>query len=381
MCLNLLRRKSKTKNPLDLTLPSAYQAGIPKVKKLADQQVAAARKLLTNPGPEATHILKIAANRLKSNWQNNHITENEKNDDNFNRSINGGIWNERTTEDKQENIRMQITRIAKVALDNSPLPMDRAGVLAVLGDIGTAVFDCNDLPGEEAKLEKEKLEKKDTKKTEANIKKLKAYCFIVRSFAPILSIPFANIIKDGATAKLARGGSVIAPRKADGPNGKERGMIFNADKLKLDARSGLLSQGTDDSGFSAHWPWQTIPKKYMETCQEPWAGHYSGSIVEILYMLDMFTKADQTIGRDEPLRSFNESGGLLNNPYRRCKAALAASFLISIGYHSAIEVKPTIWMYLGYPMPKIFTFDSTAIDCDTNSTRDIVKLMTDCTAN
>jgi len=97
MCLNLLRRKSKTKNPLELTLAADVQAAIPKIKAMADQQVAAARKLLTTPGPEAAHILKTAALLLKTNWQNNNIKENEKNDSNFNRSINGGIWAGRAT--------------------------------------------------------------------------------------------------------------------------------------------------------------------------------------------------------------------------------------------------------------------------------------------
>jgi hypothetical protein len=186
----------------------------------------------------------------------------------------------------------------------------------------------------------------------------------------------------GKTAKEKRGGSIIAPRKKSGPNGAERANAPDSQTggIKLDARSGLLTQVTDDSGFSAKWPWQMIPKNYLTKCKEPWAGHYSGSIVEVLFMLDQFTKADQAIGRDDPLKSFVETGGLLNNKYRRCKGALAASFLISIGYHSAIEVKPTIWMYLGHPKPKIFTNDSAPADCDTNSTRDIVGLMTECSA-
>jgi len=363
MCLNLLRRKSKTKNPLELTLAADVQAAIPKIKAMADQQVAAARKLLTTPGPEAAHILKTAALLLKTNWQNNNIKENEKNDSNFNRSINGGIWAGRATGTDEENTRMQTTRLAKVANDNSPAPMDRAGVLAVLGDIGTAVFDCD-------------------KSKEASDPKQKGYCNIARSFAGVFSLNLEEFLAMGNTAKSKRGGSIIAPRKKDGPNGKERDNAPDAQTggIKLDARSGLLTQGTDASGFSAKWPWQMIPKKYLTTCEEPWAGHYSGSIVEVLFMLDMFTKADQAIGRDDPLKSFVETGGLLNNKYRRCKAALAASFLISIGYHSAIEVKPTIWMYLGHAKPKIFTNDSAAGDCDTKSTSDIVGLMSECSA-
>ena len=153
----------------------------------------------------------------------------------------------------------------------------------------------------------------------------------------------------GAKAKEERGGSAIAPRKKGGPNGAERG----SDNTKMGTpRSGLLTQTVDKSGFSAIWPWQLIPKKYMENCPEPWAGHYSGSIVEVLFDLDLFSKTNTSVGGDDPLKSF-EGKSMLDNENRRCKAALAGAFLISIGYHSAIEVKPTIWAYLGKDMPKI----------------------------
>lgn len=360
---NLLR-KSKTQDILDLTLAADLQGSKPDIKKKADEQVKAARNLLTKPGTQANGLLKTAAALLKDFWQHDNIKENEKNDSNFNRSINGGILNGRTTKNQDENNTMQMGRLAKVATDAHPEPMDKAGVLAVLGDIGTAIFDC------------------DPTKTDD---KTKSYCKVATAVAMKMSLTRDALLDMGRQAKAARGGSAIAPRKKGGPNGAERANGKDAQGgTNLAPRSGLLTKNVDASGFSAMWPWQLIPKRYLEKCPEPWAGHYSGSIVEVLFCLDLFTKGNSTFGQDEmPLKSFTAGATMLESPSRKCKAALAGAFLISIGYHSAIEVKPTIWAYLGKGKvgqnPKIFSFDAPESNCDTKATDDMVKLMKDCT--
>jgi len=358
MCTNLLR-KSKTKD-LELTLAADEQGSKPAIKALADQQVAAARKLLATPNAVAQEILLTAATLLKTIWSQDMIKDNEKNDANFNRSINGGIWKDKSVGTDDENTMMQMGRIAKVA-KGIATPMDKAGVLAVLGDIGTAIFDC------------------DKVKALTDVKTA-GYCKIAHSMSRIFNMSDDELLADALVAKSKRGGSIIAPRKKAGSHGpaeRANGLDANG-SMNFNARSGLLSKNVDDSGFSAKWPWQLIPKAYLTKCKEPWAGHYSGSIVEVLFMLDLFTRLK--FGKDHPLVSFTTSGGMLNNKERRCKGALAGAFLISIGYHSAIEVKPTIWMYLGFQKPSIFTADSTPAACDTHATPDMVKLMTDCTA-
>ena len=175
--------------------------------------------------------------------------------------------------------------------------------------------------------------------------------------------------------------------------------------VKLNERAGLLSTGPDGTNFNAEWPWQTLPEDYLNNCQEPWAGHYSGSIVELLFMIDLFTRDSKIVGGDSPFKSFRKqsrrdffkdpfsfirspfkfftSRRRLNAKVRRCKAALSAAFLLSIGYHAAIEVKPTIWAYLGRgnigENPKIFSMKNQV--CDVHATDDIVNLMRECTEN
>jgi len=149
-----------------------------------------------------------------------------------------------------------------------------------------------------------------------------------------------------------------------------------------------------------------IPVEYMDKCAEPWAGHYSGSIVEVLYMMDFFTKTtgdkDHPMwswkaseynkhmiwtGKDECKTKFNSLHASLNTQEtneRKCKAALAGAFLISLGYHSAIEVKPTIWAYLQRGQikvdPKIFNRAQDEKACDINASKDMIALMKECTA-
>lgn len=354
---------------------------------LANKQVTAARNLLTRPNADAKQILIEAASKLLELWNNGIVKDNEKNEKGFNRSIFGGILE--GASNTEDVTRMQTERIGKVKTDTNPTPTDRAGILAILGDIGTAAFDCN-----------------PTKTGDKD----KAYCKIRDTILSkhVSDLTERNCYKSDfiPLALSTRGGSAIAPmKKGDKANNKpaERGMVFDDGKLRLLPRSGLLTDKTDSSGFQASWPWQTIPKNYMDNCKEPWAGHYSGSILEVLFMLDFFTKASNTLGRDHPMRSwqpaqysshaklatpacktlFNDVNKIPHhkneNKWRVCKGALAGAFLISIGYHSAIEVKPTIWAFLGRTAPKIFTNDSPTGDCDTSATNDMVRLMESCT--
>lgn len=156
--------------------------------------------------------------------------------------------------------------------------------------------------------------------------------------------------------------------------------------IALKFRSGLLQKEAKKGWLlKASWPWQTIPEKYFQ-CKEPWAGHYSGSIVEVIWSMDLFT-SPKASALKEAQRSF--TGGdadkkALNTPERRCKAALSAAFLMVVGYHSAIEVKPTVDQYLGKPKPPIFTNAVKAAEvekmCDINATKEMVQLMTECSS-
>jgi len=356
-----LKRKATT-SKLVYELPATVQTD-PMITLKAKSQVIAARALFTSPNAKTQEILHLVATVLKSIWASDNIRESERaNAKGFNRSINGGVWDGKGTS-------VQASRIGKVAGNVSPTPFDKAGVIAILGDIGTAIFDC------------------DPKSTEPGVV---AFCTIAKHMAMKTAMKYDDLLAWGSRAKKERGGSAIAPAKKAGKNGEEaeRDMQKVGDKLKLTKRSGLLFKDgdvVDDSGFSANWPWQVIPQEYF-TCKEPWAGHYSGSIVEVLFMLDLLTKTKRELGNDSPMKSYDETT-MLDDESRRCKAALAGSFLISIGYHSAIEVKPTIWAYLGKGgigvEPLIFKLrgpEASQKQCDMNATKDMNALMSGCTA-
>lgn len=424
---NLIKKRERTTQDLDLKLPAIVQAEMPDVKAKADKQVKAARKLFENPNKKTIEILEVVATLLKNSWQTERIKQISKNDEGFNRSINGGVYDpkyknpkeekkhvhnkpeiphfnlkksnptneasskkseSKETEKLNEKLRMnfiQINRISKVANPNNfTRPLDRVGVLAILGDIGTAILDCptkRDPNNETLPLIPRKIN--DVLKEEE-----KSLCDVTSSVAKITNTNLPDLLEEAEEAKKKRGGSAIAKNKKE-IRYKNKTLISpaeRADKLNdttheviKTPRSGLLTQTTDGSGFTASWPWQMIPNKYLTDCAEPWSGHYSGSIVELLFTLDLFTKANTSVG-DDPMKSFKQNT-MLDNENRRCKAALAGAFLISIGYHSAIEVKPTIWAYLGRgnigENPKIFSLANP--NCDTSATDDLVALMKGCT--
>ena len=394
---------------LELSLASVFQTGPSyankgDVKVKADRQVEAARNLLNHPNEKSINILKEAARQLKQLLGKDKITNDTKWTIKFNRSVYWGIKNAAGVTKDQAKISLdQLGWVQNVEANNSDATGgDRAGVLALLGDIGTAVMDCNYStysPGntltdqEKTELKKNESEQNKDIIKKADAKKLNnAYCAtkssIRKTYFP--DTTFAEFNTKTSDALKERGGSAIAPRKKKDEKGcgmnKERGMEFEGGKLKLATRSGLLNDGTNlDNTFKANWPWQTLPKEYF-TCAEPWAGHYSGSILEVLFMLDTLTKTK--FSENDPFATFKINGVEPVNPTgtlkfdsddQKCKAALAGAFLISIGYHSAIEVKPTIWKFLGKPMPKIFS-RSKPENCDANATDDIVALFKFCTA-
>lgn len=420
---------------LNYQLPATYQKGAEyqhkdAVATKAGQQVAAARNLLKKPNDAAKLILKTAAEHLRELWNNDIVKENEKTSDNFNRSIFGGILDaaanaaesklsaaDKGNASKKEAARLaarvnaQIERISKVATLNNPKATDYAAVLAILGDMGTAAFDCNpvlmnlaDKPGDDAKQKKKNAKTRATHTAYCNMRGI-----IFRKFFQNLEERNCMATDFIPMALKTRGGSAIAPnKKAVGGNPPERSMVMlDADTPKLDERGGLLVDGLDGNrdGFKAKWPWQLIPEIYMKECAEPWAGHYSGSILEVLFMLDVTTKANNELGKDHPMRSWQPDEYLtdprlksqkckdmfnnidiighdkLASTHRKCKAALAGAFLISIGYHSAVEVRPTIWAFLNLGKikqdPQIFSMGNQV--CDTVATEKMVQLMQSCT--
>jgi hypothetical protein len=371
----------RLKAALKLGLPAEVQKDNIVVVQKANQQTEAARKLFAKPGPIANEILKTVSKKISKLLIDEDLNKKLMNTTVFNRAKFRGILDNTSKKATEPTKRLEaaINRkniqnflFAKVADETTGIKaIDRAGVVAMMGDIGTAIFDCVENSAD---------------------KKIKIFCEVKKIISSKFEEKGINDITGQANvAKTQRGGSTIAKNKKDTikdgvKHPAERDEMKTSDgNFKLEERSKLLSTTTDDSDFKASWPWQLLPEVYMKKCAEPWAGHYSGSIVEILFSLDLFTQIDP-IGQDIPLLSFGQSNNPTNKQLdtdaRKCKAALGAAFLLSVGYHSAIEVKPTIWAYLGRgeigKKPEIFSMNNQI--CDVSATQDIVELMKNCTA-
>jgi len=79
------------------------------------------------------------------------------------------------------------------------------------------------------------------------------------------------------------------------------------------------------------WFWQLVPKKLVDKCaDEPWAGHFSGSLYELILMIQTFNKEAKP-----------------NSDQKKMYAGIASSFLIATGMHTAVEVVYVVKNYLG----------------------------------
>lgn len=84
------------------------------------------------------------------------------------------------------------------------------------------------------------------------------------------------------------------------------------------------------------WPWQTVRKSLIDFCpKEPWAGHFSGSLYELILMLEIFDRESPTADT-EP-----------SSDKKKTYSAIASAFLIATGMHSAVEVVYVDKLYTG----------------------------------
>ena len=221
------------------------------------------------------------------------------------------------------------------------------GYVALLGDMGAAIQDFYNRPP--------KIATDEEKVAHASIG------IIASEFSKIFATTLTTFKRKETTLKEVS--KLIydarSPDKfylVDGvmAKGKERASCTGADKkTNMTPRTGILNLGEDiDKPMKLKmekripkigWPWQTVPKKLVEGCpNEPWAGHYSGSLYEILLMLDLTTDT-------EPIKKIDISTkeGKVEIKDREVKAAIAAGFLIATGMHSAVEERFVIGEYLG----------------------------------
>lgn len=357
-------------------LPNVFQTD-PAIIAKAKSQTTAARKLLYKPNDVAKGQMSIAAAKLKAmvnlldSWDGK-----DWNNTFFNRQIEG-----LQLETKKNSKNEQLAILGRIQNKNGT-GYDHAAFLALIGDVGTAIDDyAVKFHGKNC----------DTDYPLPKDKKDKGEC---KAFKPIfdqfLSTASIQTITNKAEAMVAitrqmfneRSGNAITNCRKK----KERGIVFEgADPQQDPPRSGVFDLNKSDAIDSTlgitenkipptRWPYQKMPEGVMTACAEPWAGHYSGSVLEIMMVFDWLTfVSSNDANLAHPLLSFNYDYKDLKRPTtmpqlddekRKARAILSAAFLVGGGYHTANEVYYSIKKYLGDSTVKT----KKEAFCDTNAT-------------
>lgn len=336
VCLSYRTMNLKNRQNDDLVFPADVQKSKEEQEK-ALEQTAAARLLLHQPNQLAQGQLKIAAANMHKFLKT--LSKEDFENKYFNRVSNGAVAQDATYNDILETIN-------SIAKGNNSHGYEYATLFSLFGDIGTSLMDYQ--------INDSNLSDKDKEKNNAYKKIFEAMSkFIFFKFPPSVANQKLNELSKALLKE--RGGSALAPDKK-----KERSFINPpADNSE---RSGVFNLGPKADRLDkipprlrlppASWPWQTLKKSLITNCKnEPWAGHLSGSIVELLYIFDiMIWKEDLNNLDANPEVSFSFTKlkyNKLKSETRQARASLAGAFLIAMGYHTALEVSVTIKGYLG----------------------------------
>lgn len=340
--------------------PAEYQTS-EEVKKNVMIQSRAARELFYNPPKSVLDTLKnVASNYSKfllanSKSKTGGILETLGSE---NRQTGGaGTWQvfeavKLLLGDQPEKV-FHSDVIARIIKGSDVLPRDHYGFIGYLGDIGAQLQDNinrvnkqNKVNGKVTEMLKsyfgEELEGKSTdyyakfspdkyfdKKDEANSKDWERH----RSKQGDRKTCFdkQNTSKSTDSTKIKK----HMPQRMDSRTG-----LFNmgreADAL-ITVGSEKASKLKDEKKLPAiGWPWQTIIKRLIDFCpNEPWAGHFSGSLYELILMLELFDRTDPKSTTEPSLEKKNIYAGI------------ASAFLLATGMHSAVEVVYVDKLYTG----------------------------------
>jgi hypothetical protein len=339
----------------------------------AKRQSQAARNLLNNPGPIAREILVAAANNLYEKVFK-HLSCDSLADTGFNRAMNGPIAK---VFKRIHPIETEIQVMKEIGKGNNDyIKLVNVGsIIGSIGDLGTSIVEDTIL------FENESVPAPSLVQNSYN----DAAKRVVDEFD--ISEQQLDLIRKNMAGMA--GGSIIAPCKK-----AERGFVMENGNIKLAERCGLLSVVDDtmnvpnqEKPYCTSWPWQTVPQVFINKCpKEPFAGHFSGSTGEILMTLDILTSDNENsdLANSAHLGDFNYYYGKDKDSeeykYRRCKAAIGAAGLVSIGYHSAIEVYPAVRMYLGLDTKLVYSLPICKDGQGGEYTDEISKLFEECTA-
>jgi hypothetical protein len=329
--------------PCDFTQPGA--------KENAILQNTKSYALLKKPNKAASTLLVEAAKKLYK-FYNEMLPLDAINDSSVTRITNGGVYSDNPGVGKEK-----ITKALKNVVDGKGTPKENAGVLAILADLGTAIV-LYKIPG----------------KATPNLK------LTVETFSKLIGAESTEAMHSRVeNVYKERGINVLWPTKS-----KERDPAkLSEGTSKL--RSGIFNLGQPD--LRAEYAWETLSSTFFEKCKtEPFTAHYSGTVFVTLIAFDLLLEKEEmfkttsAIEMSTTLSKDPKESNLVGSEFRVCKAALAAAELLGIGYHSALEVKPVIWMYLGKSKPKTVPVNPAEKECDANSTKDITGIIESCTA-
>jgi hypothetical protein len=311
-------------------LPQFYPGDLneAQAKQNALKQTTAARKLFYSPKEEYLALVKTAALNLINLYESS-----QGNKDIFRKFIESGLQRQTSPTataqelfraayaskiskpDPKEMIGLALTELMK-NMKASPKPSDILAFLGLCGDFGAAIFDV--LGG---------------RKKRENAAKVEFAEFFKKSFPDVektIMSKWENYSPD----------KYYNNDKPPQDKGKER-FICAADPskpgMKFDVRSGVMNTGSEADGTlkagpnalpQIGWPWQTVPDKLKKYCdKEPWAGHFSGSFYELVFMLEFFGSIK---GKDIPKE--------IDKKVTDKAIAWSSAFLIATGMHSSIEV-------------------------------------------
>jgi len=241
--------------------------------------------------------------------------------------------------------------VTSVSQGTNPSPVDLIGYVGLLGDIGAEIQDSyNRKPDPKKAYLAPMIAAFDT----LSGGKLKAYSnaiYATRSPDVYLTKPNPKLDKK-AERNICEGVKNPTTKLFPGRSG-----VFD---LGIVADGGVLPK-PNPAIPPLGWPLQTVPMKLYTACpEEPWAGHFSGSLYEILLMLDLLTAQDPT-----------QAATPTNKVDRDAKAAIASAFLVATGMHTAIEEVYVIKEFLSTAI----AFDLKVI-CAATATKYISELIT-----
>jgi hypothetical protein len=230
-----------------------------------------------------------------------------------------------TLDDEKKRETFYLTALNEISKQTTILPSTLLGFLGLLGDAGAAYMDNT---------------YRENKRNEFNgaikiaIDKffgdLKSRSDELRNYSPDIYHDAQS--KLGKQKERKNCGDVVEAKKP-GFTWQKRVGIMN-----LGAEMDTSNQVTEHALPGISWPLQTVPKKLVNYCpDEPWAGHFSGSLYELIFMLELF---------DRPADKLKEPATLTPEK-KKIYAGLASSFLIALGMHTAVELNYVVKNYLG----------------------------------